>query len=73
MNPFDHMSQRFINDNREALEEALFDQVCNPPDSIGDCIEQGLSDLGNGIGDGIAWFGFWLCVGMCFIAAAITK
>ncbi len=64
MNPFDHMSQQFKNDNRDALEEALFNQVVNPPDSFGDCVETGLSDLGNHIGSGIAWFGFWICVGL---------
>jgi len=73
MNPFEHMSQRFINLNRDDLEEALFNQVVNPPDSIGDCIEQGLCDLGNGIGSGIAWFGFWLFAGVVCICVTLPE
>lgn len=60
MNPFDHMSRQFIEDNIEALEGALFDQVVNPPDSLGDNVYAGLHALGNGL----AWFGFWIAVGL---------
>ena len=60
MNPFDHMSTDFIQANQDALNEALFNQIVNPPDSLGDNIYAGMHAVGNGI----AWFGFWIAVGL---------
>lgn len=60
MNPFDHMSPPFVNANRDALEKALFDQIVNPSDNLGNRIQMGLRSIGNGI----AWFGFWIAVGL---------
>lgn len=60
MNPFDHMPTDFIQANQDALNEALFNQIVNSPDSLGDNIYAGMHAVGNGI----AWFGFWIAVGL---------
>ena len=60
MNPFDYMSKPFIDANQEALDEALFDKVVHAPDSLGECLQYGMQH----IGEGIAWFGFWIAVGL---------
>ena len=71
MNPFDHMSQQFVDDNREALDEALYNQVIgiDQPDTLGDCLQMGME----GIGNGIAWFGFWIGVGLVSLAVGLAQ
>ena len=67
MNPFNHMTPDFQEDNREALNEALYNKLVgiDQPDTLGDCIETGLNDLGSGI----AWAGFWIGCGIALIGA----
>jgi hypothetical protein len=58
------MSQEFLVANQESIDEALFDQIVNPGDQPDPAA--GLSALG----DGIAWAGFWVGVGLVLAALA---
>lgn len=63
------MTPEFEEANREALEEAEFDRLVNwshyQPERH---IAEGLSDLGEYLGQGLCWLGLWIGVGMVLVA-----
>ena len=66
------MSPEFEKENREAFDEAEFDRIVNwsayQPERH---LSEGLSGLGHCIGQGIAWFGFWIAVGKVLSVALL--
>jgi hypothetical protein len=55
------MSPEFIEANRDALDEAEFERFVNPIDPYASIAQAAMY-----IGQGLAWFGFWICIGLCF-------
>lgn len=53
------MSPEFREANQDVMDECELERFINPPDPY-----RSIADAAEHIGSGMAWFGFWICMGM---------